>query len=57
MVRSSAFREHPASGRAAVDVEVVHAHHLSGRGPHSRVSATPGRVRDAGRGAGCLLRR
>jgi L-ascorbate metabolism protein UlaG (beta-lactamase superfamily) len=31
----------PANGRAAVDVEVVHAHHLSGRGPHSRVSAPP----------------
>ena len=31
----------PASGRSAVDVEVVHAHHLSGRGPHSRVSAPP----------------
>jgi L-ascorbate metabolism protein UlaG (beta-lactamase superfamily) len=31
----------PASGRAAVDVEVVDAHHLSGRGPHSRVSAPP----------------
>jgi L-ascorbate metabolism protein UlaG (beta-lactamase superfamily) len=31
----------PASGRSAVDVEVVPAHHLSGRGPHSRVSAPP----------------
>ncbi len=31
----------PTSGMAAVDVEVVHAHHLSGRGPHSRVSAPP----------------
>jgi L-ascorbate metabolism protein UlaG (beta-lactamase superfamily) len=31
----------PASGKAAIDVEVVHAHHLSGRGPHSRVSAPP----------------
>ena len=35
VVRSSAC-EKPAGGRAAVDVEVVHAHHLSGRGPHSR---------------------
>ena len=31
----------PAGGRSAVDVEVVPAHHLSGRGPHSRVSAAP----------------
>ena len=31
----------PASGRSAVDVEVVHAHHLSGRGPHSSVIAPP----------------
>jgi L-ascorbate metabolism protein UlaG (beta-lactamase superfamily) len=34
------LREH-TSGRSAVDVEVVPAHHLSGRGPHSRVSAPP----------------
>ena len=31
----------PATGRSAVDVEVVPAHHLSGRGPHSSVIAPP----------------
>jgi L-ascorbate metabolism protein UlaG (beta-lactamase superfamily) len=41
----------PAAGRSAVDVEVVPADHLSGRGPHSRVSAPPVGyvVRGAGR--------